>query len=256
MNKEKFTNLVKDDKDAMEDRGGETPLFSLAITPELVEILSTLELSEFSVDELKTLNRFIFLGECTETEKSSISANYLRNINENLRGENASNKNLVYRRGLLYRFISALDDSGLPIDQVLADADLKQQEPWMWVDCIWRQRWETACDEIGKMLQTGTGELSSLLRRLFLYNKNRTETEFEAAINKWFAKMNSADQNKMKKWLETWDLPSIKTADKSAIEKVEPSQGKHIKIGDKKRISFSPHSNNKTTAVVEDNLQP
>ncbi|MDR2423724.1 MAG: hypothetical protein LBD59_03255 [Prevotellaceae bacterium] len=66
MNKEEFTELVKTDKDAIAFRGGRTPLFSLpttsALAPELVPILSALDLSVFNEEEMKTLNTFIFLA--------------------------------------------------------------------------------------------------------------------------------------------------------------------------------------------------
>ncbi|MDR2423723.1 MAG: hypothetical protein LBD59_03250 [Prevotellaceae bacterium] len=139
-------------------------------------------------------------------EKSRIAANYLRYINNKLRG--ANDNETVYRRGLLYRFIACFDGDTLPIEQLLSDNDLKTQYPWVWVDGIWRQRWDTASAQIATLVQTEQG-CSGLLGRLPLYKQNTEKRVLYSAMIQWYANMKATDKTRMDKCLDFLGLPKI-----------------------------------------------
>jgi hypothetical protein len=230
MNTEDLIKLIKEDKKAIENRDGFTPLFALAeniakrygdVSPEKAEkLILSLDISLFNVDEINTLNGFIYYS---KIKTDAITEKYFTFIRNHLgwkisfmylfskkclpfiRKHNVDN---LHKKGILMFFIIKHNPSKFSLENILKERALHKEFPWIWIDCITQYDWHSAELDICNLLTKKDG-LKNLLCRLPLYKEldKKHDIKLTNSLDLWYNAMNDQGKNELKKWSEIFDIP-------------------------------------------------
>jgi hypothetical protein len=211
MSTEDFIKLIKEDKNAVENRDGYTPLFALAeniangygdvSSTDAEKLILSLDLSLFDVNEINTLNGFIYY--------SKISTNCILEKYFTYIGKlDIKKDDNLYIKGILMLFIIECDVSKFSSDDILEEKALREKFPWIWIDCISHYEWDYAKDDICNIFKTKNDEFKNLLCRLPLYKEldKKFDIKLSDSLNLWYKFMNESDKKELKKWTEIFDI--------------------------------------------------
>ncbi|MDR2410313.1 MAG: hypothetical protein LBE13_19690 [Bacteroidales bacterium] len=244
MNTEDLVKLIKEDKKAIENRDGYTPLFALAeniangygdiSSTEAEKLILSLDISLFDVDEINTLNGFIYYSKIPTNCISEKYLTYIGKLNVKKRDyvklffmriisliynklifkvekqtTIISKEDSLYIKGILMLFIIECDVSKFSSNDILEEEVLHEKFPWIWIDCISHYEWDCAKDDIRNILKTKKNELKNLLYRLPLYKEldKKSVINLSDSLKLWYAVMNEDDKKELKEWTKRFDIP-------------------------------------------------
>jgi hypothetical protein len=184
-----------------EDASGRTPLVALA--EDLASQAPTAdqkrsyawaasqlarETPEWTDHAVEALSRFIQLSEFPVDQIADAFATALR-----VRLTGSSH---VHKRAEITRLLTELGVTSLPI-QLTNDTEMRQIEPWLWIDAMLRIDPTSAMQEISVTLEKG-GSAENLLRRLpYLWSRFSPLTE----LPRWLEVLDETGRTRVRDWM-------------------------------------------------------
>jgi len=210
MNVNDLILFITEDKNALEDRNGLTPFFSLAQkikqdkdgeqSKEITRLITEIDLSQLDTDDLNTLNAFIYHSGIKTEDILTTYRNYLDKVNGRKEKD-------VIKKGMILRFIIDCNKEIFSVDKILAESVLKKVAPWIWIDCISSYDWDATDSFITEMIKSDREVFKNLLIRIPSFKKKATgEEKLRESLLTWYCSMKE-DREELKFWAAKFGIP-------------------------------------------------
>jgi len=204
MNINDLITLIKEDKNARENREGFTPLFLLAQeirqdmeseqSQEISRLITKIDLYKLSKDNLNTLNAFIYHSGINTDDILTSFRKYLDDSNNKTED--------VIKKGLILRFIIDRDRTKSSYGEIDSETSLKKSAPWVWIDCMSYYNWEATESFILDMIKSGEDVFRNLFIRIpTLKRKVGDEKKLRKSLLVWYCSM-KGQKEKLIFWAE------------------------------------------------------
>lgn len=216
--------LISDNKTALTDRDGLKPLFIIAerisrkdnlqLENNVENQILNLDLENLNIEQVNTLLSFVYYS---KIDVSNIIPYFKKYITSNA---HSSSDLIVLKRGILIRFIIELKVKYFNLKDILAEKNLREKSPWIWIDCMSYYNWSIAEDEISIQISKKQHEFQNLLYRIPAFHRRIDNHLFCESLQTWHANLSKLNKQKLDDWANKF---KVKVSDLSleAISKID-----------------------------------
>src|SRR5688572_24369099 len=208
-----WKSLIQGEKNAIPDRSGKTAftdmIDKLSILPPGNQ---TKKSSEFFLGELSryfgefTLmdirNLMLFLESIIFSDSVEIARKYWKDF-EKL-GNHTEEE--IEKRGLVLRFITANSNFPFSKDRIIRERDLRNQKPWLWIECMANRSWDTCINEVIKVLKEEYDYEELRLHFSIWIESDNGKSKLSNAFEEWYDVLEDEDKVDLQHWANNHDI--------------------------------------------------